>query len=76
MTNTPRTSGLSLVVAGVLGLLFFWLTDPRWGWLGRRSAGDEAIDAVHQLTPGTMIGLAASGVALLIGIWLATRRAV
>jgi hypothetical protein len=76
MSKSTRMSGLGLVLAGLLGLAFFYLTDPRWGWLGRRSAGDDAIDAVHQLAPGTIVGLAGSGIVLLIGLWLATRRAV
>jgi hypothetical protein len=76
MTNSTRFSGLGLVLAGVVGLAFFYLTDPRWGWLGRRSAGDDAIDAVHQLAPGTIVGLVGAAVVLLVGLWLATRRAV
>ena len=63
------------MLAGLLGSAFFYLTDPRWGWLGRRLAADHAIDAVHQLFPGTLLGLAGSGVALLIGLFLTTRRA-
>ena len=76
MANSPRTSGLSLALAGAAGLAFFYLTDPRWGWWGRHSAGADAIDAVHQLAPGTIVGLVGSGIVLLIGLWLATRRAV
>ena len=57
-------------------MAFFYLTDPRWGWLGRHSAGEDAIDAVHRLAPGTMVGLAGSAIVLLVGLWLATRRAV
>ena len=30
---------MNLVLAGVLGVLFFWLTDPVYG-LARRSAGE------------------------------------
>ena len=76
MSKSTRVSGLYLVLAGALGLAFFYLTDPRWGWLGRHSAGDDAIDAVHRLAPGTIVGLAGSAIVLLIGLWLATRRAV
>jgi hypothetical protein len=76
MSKSTRMSGLGLFVAGLLGLAFFYLTDPRWGWLGRRSAGEDAIDAVHQLAPGTFVGLAASALVLLIGLWLATRKAL
>ena len=44
MSKSTRMSGLYLVLAGALGLAFFYMTDPRWGWLGRHSAGDDAID--------------------------------
>jgi Na+/proline symporter len=74
MTKSTRISGLWLTLAGLLGLAYFYLTDPRWGWLGRRSAGEDAIDLVHQLAPGTFVGLAGSAIVLLVGLWLATRR--
>ena len=64
------------MLAGAIGVAFFYLTDPRWGWLGRRSAGDDAIDAVHQMAPGTIVGLAGSVIVLVIGLWLSTRRTV
>ena len=73
--NPTRRSGLYLMIAGLSGAAFFYLTDPRWGWLGRRVAGDNAIDAVHQLMPGTLLGLTGSGIALLIGLFLTTRKA-
>ena len=63
------------MIAGLSGSAFFYVTDPRWGWLGHRFAGDNAIDAVHQLMPGTLLGLAGSGIALLIGLFLTTRKA-
>ena len=75
MLTPTRRSGLFLMLAGILGLAFFYLTDPRWGWIGRRVAGENAIDAVHQLVPGTLVGLAGSGIVLLIGLFLTTRRA-
>ena len=31
MTRVTRRSGVVLVVLGVLGGLYFWLTDPRYG---------------------------------------------
>jgi hypothetical protein len=74
MTRDTRRSGLSLIIVGVVGILFFWLTDPRWGWIppGQRAA--TVVDAIRQATPGTIIGVAASGLVLLIGLWLMTRR--
>ncbi len=74
MTHDNRQSGLRLCTAGVAGVLFFWLTDPRWGFVGRRIAADELIDAINQGRPGTLIGLAGSGIVLVIGVWLMTRR--
>jgi hypothetical protein len=74
MTSDTRRSGLSLTTAGVIGLLFFWLTDPRWGFLGRRMHADDLIDAINFGHPGTLIGMFGSGIVLLIGLWLMTRR--
>ena len=37
MTRSTRRSGVVLIILGVLGGLYFWLTDPRWG--RRRSRG-------------------------------------
>jgi hypothetical protein len=67
-------SGFSLVFAGIVGLLFFWLTDPRL-WLGRWLVG-EGLDATNDSRMGTIVGVAGSGLALLIGLWLLTRRTV
>ena len=74
MARDTRRSGLSLIIIGVVGILFFWLTDPRYGWLwpGQRAA--TVVDAIRQATPGTLIGMAGSALVLLIGLWLMTRR--
>jgi hypothetical protein len=69
-----RRSGLSLVIAGVLGGGFFWLTDPRYGWV--HPAGENLIDAANQARIGTLVGITGSAVVLIIGVWLLTRRAV
>ena len=76
MTKDTRRSGLSLVIAGILGVAFFWLTDPRWGWTGAADAASAptVIDAVRQASPGTFVGIAGSALVLLIGLWLMTRR--
>jgi hypothetical protein len=31
MTKTTRRSGLSLIVLAMIGALYFWVTDPRYG---------------------------------------------
>jgi hypothetical protein len=69
-----RRSGFSLVIAGLLCGGFFWLTDPRFGWL--RPTGQNLIDAANQNWIGTIIGLAGSLIVLLIGLWLLSRRTV
>lgn len=74
--KSRRRSGLSLVIAGLLGMAFFWLTDPRYGPFGHWRQSDEIIDLANQLAPGTVIGLAGSLVVLVIGLWLMTRRTV
>lgn len=73
--NGTQRSGFWMVVLGAAGVAFFWVTDPRWGALGRRMAGDNLLDAVHELSVGTYVGLAGSLVVLLLGLWLVTRRA-
>src|SRR5881409_67557 len=43
-----RRSGFSLVLIGLLGAAFFWLTDPKYGvrWLNLRP-GENPVDATH-----------------------------
>jgi hypothetical protein len=67
-------SGLSLVAAGSVGLLFFWMTDPR-SLIGRWLVGGE-IDAANQAAIGTMVGLIGSAAVLALGLWLLSRRTV
>ena len=76
MGKHPRWSGLALVSAGVLGALFFWLSDPRYGWGLRSGATENVIDAANEALVGTFVGIAGSVVVLLIGLWLLSRRAV
>ncbi|HUB27200.1 MAG TPA: hypothetical protein VL992_17380 [Tepidisphaeraceae bacterium] len=66
-------SGFSLVLAGGGGLVFFWLTDPGCVF-GRWLVGD-GVDALNQARMGTLVGLAGSTAALVIGVWLVTRKA-
>ena len=74
MTRDTRRSGVSLVLVGVVGILFFWLTDPRYGWLPPSSGAQTVVDAMHNVAAGTVIGLGGSVLVLLIGLWLMTRR--
>ena len=71
----PRLRGQSafwLILAGVAGLAFFWLTDPA-GPTGRFFVGD-GVDALNETTTGTWVGLAGSMLALASGLWSLTRR--
>jgi hypothetical protein len=74
MSKDTRRSGLSLVLVGAIGILLFWVTDPRWGYFARPGAGENAIDQINQASPGTFIGIAGSIVVAIIGLWLMTRR--
>jgi hypothetical protein len=72
MTRDTKRSGISLLVVGLLGVLFFWATDPLNGIVANRSA--TPIDAVHDARTGTYVGVIGSGVVLAIGVWLLTKR--
>lgn len=63
-----------MIVAGLVGVLFFWATDPRYGIF--RSAAENIVDAANQARIGTIVGAAGSAIVLLIGLWLLTRRTV
>ena len=70
-----RPAGRSLVVAGLVGVAFFWLTDPRYGWARPvAAAGDNPVDAARFMLAGTVVGSVGSVVVLLIGLWLILRR--
>ena len=69
----PR-SHVSLIIAGLLGLLFFWLTDARYGLTALLLDGN-ARDAIFARQVGTMVGLGGSAALLLLGLWLSLRRA-
>lgn len=74
MTKDTRKSGVSLVLAGAAGVVFFWVTDPRYGYLSRPGVAENALDQFNQAAPGTFVGIAGSALALLAGLWLMTRR--
>ena len=72
MDREIKKSGLNLALAGLVGVLFFWLTDPVYG-LGRKNF-DGIIDAMNEASLGTMAGVAGSVAVLLLGLWIMTRR--
>ena len=92
MTRATRKSGAVLVVLGVLGALYFWLTDPRFGPAGRakpagavdvrywlhvlRGSTDNVVDAANTAWLVTLVGFAGSVTVLCIGLWLMRRRSV
>ncbi|HSZ56836.1 MAG TPA: hypothetical protein VK797_14300 [Tepidisphaeraceae bacterium] len=92
MTMSPATrrSGLAFLLLGMLGVLFFWVTDPRFGPEVHRSASgtmdwryalfvlrgspENVIDAANQIWLSTVVGFAGSLALLAVGFWLLTRR--
>ena len=72
MDKNVRRSGFALALAGLLGALFFWMTDPRYGL--RTNISLELIDRVNEARIGTTVGIGGSVIVLLIGLWLMTRR--
>jgi len=73
MTRDTKRSGLSLLVVGMLGVFFFWATDPRFGIL-RAETTASPVDAIRDAAVGTYVGLIGSGVVVLIGLWLLAKR--
>ena len=92
MTRTTRRSGLALVLLGVLGTVFFWLTDPRFGPAARRAPEGELDwrywlfvlrgspgnlpDAARDALLSTVIGVAGCVAVVLVGLWLVSRPRV
>jgi len=68
MARINRRSGFSLVLAGLLGVAFFWITDPRYG--------ENPVDLANEHFPGTVIGAAGSALIFFIGLYLLSRRAI
>jgi hypothetical protein len=75
MRRVSRRSGFSLVLVGMLGVVFFWITDPRYGLALRWSKGENPIDLANEHFPGTIVGLAGSLLIFLIGVYLLSSRA-
>lgn len=76
MPKRHRRSGFSLVLIGLAGIAFFWLTDPRHGLALRWSTSGNPIDLANQYLPGTIVGIAGSGLIAMIGLLLLCRRSV
>lgn len=74
MARTKRRSGFSLVLVGILGVAFFWITDPRYGLALRWSKGENPIDLANQHLPGTIVGIAGSLLMFLIGAYLLSSK--
>jgi hypothetical protein len=72
MDREIKKSGLSLIFAGVVGLLFFWLTDPIMG-VGRKNFPNP-VDAMNEASLGTLAGIAGSVALLALGLWMMTRK--
>ena len=92
MARATRRSGVAFLLVGLMGVLFFWLTDPRFGPEGHRQAWghldwrhwlfvvrgspDSLLDAANQALLSTVVGIAGSLALLLVGLWLLTRRSI
>jgi hypothetical protein len=90
MARATRRSGLAFLLLGMLGMLFFWATDPRFGPEVHRSAvgsmdwryglfllrgsPENLVDAANQTWLSMVVGVAGCLALLLVGIWLLTRR--
>jgi hypothetical protein len=72
MDREIKKSGLNLALAGGLGALFFWLTDPVYGFIHKTF--DNPVDAMNEASLGTFAGIAVSLAILFLGLWIMTRR--
>ena len=72
MDREIKKSGLNLMLAGVLGVLFFLLTDPIMG-VGRKNFPNP-VDAMNEASLGTLAGIAGSLALLVLGLWMMTRK--
>ena len=91
LIRTTRRSGLTLLVLGLAGVAFFWLTDPRFGppvqrglpaydprsWLAAmRGNPTNQVDAATDASVATLVGLAGSLSVVGVGLYLMSRRKV
>jgi len=75
MNIRNRRSGALLVLTGLLGALFFWLTDHRFGLASHLARTPSSVDEANQAFTGTVIGIAGSLIVFCIGLWLVARKA-
>jgi hypothetical protein len=67
-----KRSGWSLILAGVIGALFFWLTDPHYGlW---QPTDELIIERANEALVGSIIGIVCCATVFAVGVWLLTRR--
>ena len=64
------------MLIGMIGAIFFWLTDPRYGLALHWNHGENPIDLANQHLPGTIVGIVGSGLIFLIGVYLVSRRTI
>lgn len=76
MPRRNRRSGISLVLIGLAGMVFFWITDPRYGLALRWNSGANPIDLANQHLPGTIVGIAGSALIAIVGLVLLIRKPV
>jgi hypothetical protein len=90
MDRANRLSGIGLILMGLAGTLFFWITDPRYGPAMHRAAEarldwryglfllrgspDNLIDAANQARLSTIVGVVGSAALLIVGLWLISRK--
>jgi hypothetical protein len=67
-----RRPALWLFLTCLAAGLFFVLTDPRANLLGYSNL--NPVDALHQMNPGTMLGLTGAGLLAVIALFLCTRK--
>jgi hypothetical protein len=69
-----KRSGLLLIFFGLLGVLFFWLSDPTIGLAIRWTDRKMLIDAAQDAIVPTWVGIIGSLLVVSSGVWLMTRR--
>lgn len=92
VARSTRRAGFTLLLLGVLGALFFWVSDPghwpsahrapqgRFDWhywlFLLRGSPQNLVDAANQAHVSTAVGVAGSVLILFVGMWLITRRSL
>jgi hypothetical protein len=71
-----QKSGWILGLLGLIGIAYFWVSDPVIGMAQRWISPDRLVDAANELRIGTWVGIAGSVIIMAIGLWLGSRRVV